>query len=182
VLTGLESLDVPAGTTRAFELAAGLGGEPTAVRLASDRPITASVISDSGEGAKGVDFAVQPATEPIGDMSIWPAPVPKAARVTVMLTNAGEAEVATTVSLSNAIGAELKSYQVPLPPGLTALIDLPATELPVLRIERAGGDVRVGVIATQTLGTIAGLGSLAVAPLQAQAGSAEPSFDPLTGS
>src|SRR4030095_2683860 len=63
--SGAASLDVPPESTAAVSLKEGLAGQAGAIKLASNVPVTGTVISTSQRSGAGADLAVQSATVPL---------------------------------------------------------------------------------------------------------------------
>ena len=117
-----EVLDVPAGGVRSIRLEEALRGEPTAISLKSEEPVSASMrLYDE----KASEFAVSGAADPLTGPAYLPLP-PHPEPVDVVLT-APEAKGAVAFEVRTADGKVVQRRQVDVPAGTTVAISVPAT-------------------------------------------------------
>jgi Family of unknown function (DUF5719) len=116
-------LDVPAGGVRSIRLEEALRGEPAAVALESEEPVSASMrLYD----AKASEFAVSAAASAL----TGPAYLPLAAHpepLDVVLT-APKAKAAVAFEVRTGAGQVVQRRQVDVPAGATVAISVPATQ------------------------------------------------------
>lgn len=176
-IPGLESVDVPAGSTRVVQLERGLLESAAALRLRSEQKVTAAAILGTSGGNASVDFAAAPAAQPLGTESIWPVPVTKDAQAVLQLVNPGDTDATARVTLGSAAAQD-----VTVPAGRLVLVPIPAAETPLVRIGTSARDLHAAVTATQELGKVKALGVFALRATQAQQGFPDVTYDPHAGS
>lgn len=180
-LSGLEQLEVPAGTTRSVELASGLDGQSGALRLSATQPVTAAAMLDSGATPARHDPAFVAAIGALPADGIWPLAAGRAARTVLQLTNPGETEAAVSVTAAVGTGAG-EVTEVTVPAGSTAELALAAGSANVVRIQTEATGLRGALISTERLGSVRGLAVLGLLAEDPQAAPAEVVFDPHVGS
>lgn len=118
-----EVLDVPAGAVRSVRLEEALFGEPAAISLKSEEPVSASMrLYD----AKASEFAVSGAAAGLTGPAYLPLP-PHPEPVDVVLT-APEGKGAVALEVRMATGQVVQRRQVDVPAGATVAISVPATQ------------------------------------------------------
>ena len=164
-LAGSEQVEVPAGTTRTVDLAAGLAEQAGALRLTSTQPITAGMWLDSGGDDARRDPAFTVATAPLPADAVWPIAIGRAGRTVLHLANPGEAEA--SVSVTTSVNADVPGQPevVKLAPGSTLTVAIDAAATNVVRVQTQATDLRGALVSTETLGKVRGL---AVVDLAAQ--------------
>ena len=110
---GAEQLRVPAGAVATADLTSAVGSDPSAVRLSSPVPVTATLRSvEAGE----VSYAA--VVPPLSGAAI--ALVPDGVSGAMHLTSAGGAAATASLSAHAADGAEVDRTELSVPPGATA--------------------------------------------------------------
>ena len=175
-VVGADTVEVLAGTSRAVDLAAGLGGAVAGVQLTSDQPVTAGLLADSGGSEDEIDPAGVGASPALPADSIWPLGLARSATAVVAFTNPDLAGVTAIVSTG---GAETT---VRIPARSTATYTVPKSAGYSIRIKTESSSLRAAVVARQNLGTVKGLAVMALVPGQSRTESVQVGFDPHLGS
>jgi P pilus assembly chaperone PapD len=181
-LAGAEQLEVPAGTTRMIDLAAGLAEQSAALKLTSTQPVTAGMWLDSGGDDARRDPAYTVATAPLPVDAIWPLAVGKSGRTVLQLANPGEAAASVSVTTSANAEAPGSPTVVEVPPGSTISVPIDPAAANVVRVQTAATDVRAALVSTERLGKVRGLSVVDLAAQDAHDASAQVVFDPHAGS
>ncbi|PFG15916.1 hypothetical protein ATK74_0437 [Propionicimonas paludicola] len=179
-VVGAVNVEVLAGTTKAVELSAGLGGGAAGVHLSSDQPITAGLLADSGGSENEIDPASAAAADALPDDGIWPLALAKSATAVVTFTNPESAAVTATVTLGS--GGTGQDSTVKIPAQSTVTFAVPKSSASSIRIRTQATTLRAAVVVRQTVGKVKGL---AVVVLMAGQGRTEPiqvGYDPHLGS
>ncbi len=175
-IAGLETLEVPAGSTRAFDLTNGLAEQPGGLRLTSQRPITAGIVGSSAvEQSQGDPFYLA-ALEAVGVDGQWPVPVGKQASIELLLSNPDTADARVTVG-----GEADQTTDVVVLAGGTLVVPVGSGSTPLVRVKAGGTQVRAALVVRRTLGDVRGL---AVVPLTSLAGATDlppVAYDPRAG-
>lgn len=173
---GSESLDVPAGATRSFQLAAALGGQPGALEVASDRAVVAALVQHTADDAAAGDFTVAGATSPLAAPTIVPVPLTKAASVGVVLANTGTDPIQVPLRVLDSMGMETFTQQVTLPAGAALTVAIPSGDNPIVELPSG---IYAAIVATQTAADIPFAAVLGVVePTGSAAGAQLARFDP----
>ena len=181
-LAGSEQAEVPAGTTRTIDLAAGLAGQAAALTLTSSQPVTAGVWLDSGGDGARSDPAYTVSTVPLPADGVWPLAAGKAARTELHLANPGEVEASVTLTTASGAKAMGTPKVITVPPGSTSVVGLDAAPANVVRLQTAAIDLRGALVSTVRLGEIRALAVVDLAAQDARTASAQVVFDPHAGS
>jgi hypothetical protein len=181
-LAGSEQLEVPAGTTRTIDLAAGLAEQAGALKLTSTQPVTAGMWLDSGDDDARRDPAYTVATAPLPADAIWPLAVGKSGHTVLQLANPGEAAATVSVTTSANAAAPGQPTVVVVPPGSTVSVPIVAAAATVVRVQTEATDVRAALVSTERLGKVRGLSVVDLAAQDAHGTSAQVVFDPHAGS
>ncbi len=181
-LAGSEQVEVPAGVTRTFDLAAGLAAQAGALKLTSTQPVTAGVWLDSGGDDARRDPAYTVATAPLPADAVWPLAIGKSGRTVLQLANPGDAEARATVTTSANAAAPGQPTVVTVPPGSTLTVAIEAAAGSVVRVQTEATDLRGALVSTERLGKVRGLAVIDLAAQDANAASAQVVFDPHAGS
>ena len=181
-LAGSEQLEVPAGTTRTIDLAAGLAEQAGALKLTSTQPVTAGMWLDSGGDDSRRDPAYTVATAPLPADAIWPLAVGKSGRTVLQLANPGEAAANVSVTTSANADAPGQPTVVAVPPGSTVSVPIDAAAANVVRVQTGAPDVRAALVSTERLGKVRGLSVVDLAAQDTHGASAQVVFDPHAGS
>lgn len=181
-LAGSEQLEVPAGTTRTIDLAAGLAEQAGALKLTSTQPVTAGMWLDSGGDDARRDPAYTVATVPLPTDAVWPMAIGKSGRTVLQLVNPGEAETSVTVTTSANADAPGQPKVVKVPPGSTISVGIDAAAASVVRVQTGATEVRAALVCTERLGKVRGLAVVDLAAQDTHGASAQVVFDPHAGS
>ena len=181
-LAGSEQVEVPAGTTRTVDLAAGLAEQYAAVRLTSTQPVTAGMWLDSGGDDARRDPAYTVATAPLPEDAIWPIAIGKSGRTVLQLANPGQGEATVSVTTSANGDAPGQPKVVTVPPGSTLSVAIDPAAAGVVRVQTTATDLRGALVSTERLGKVRGLAVIDLAAQDANAASAQVVFDPHAGS
>ena len=175
-VVGADTVEVLAGTSRAVDLAAGLGGAVSGGQLTSEQPVTAGLLADSGGSEDEIDPAGVGASPALPADSIWPMGLARSATAVVAFTNPDLAGVTAIVSTG---GAETT---VRIPARSTATYTVPKSAGYSIRIKTESSSLRAAVVARQSLGTVKGLAVMALVQGQSRTESVQVGFDPHLGS
>ncbi|HEY3544612.1 MAG TPA: DUF5719 family protein [Propionicimonas sp.] len=181
-LAGSEQLEVPAGTTRTIDLAAGLAEQAGALKLTSTQPVTAGMWLDSGGDDARRDPAYTVATAPLSVDAIWPLAVGKSGRTVLQLANPGEAAASVSVTASANADAPGQPTVVVVPPGSTVSVPIGAAAANIVRVQTEATDIRAALVSTERLGKVRGLSVVDLAAQGTHGASAQVVFDPHAGS
>ena len=180
----MEHLEIPAGTTRSFDLGPGLAGQVAGLRLSAEQPVTAAVRQASVANPAQSDPAWAVASAPLGPDGLWPVATGTDAAAVLLLSNPADTDHEVEVTVGNELGGPGQTATHPVPAGSTLAGEVPGAETVVVRV-RAGEDspVRGALAVTGRLGRVRGLAVLALAASQNSADAVGPvSFDPHAGS
>lgn len=138
---GVSTLQIPAGSVKVVRLDKALRGEPSAVGISSDQPITASArMTDSPV----TEFASLGATEPLtgpGYLVLPPHQQPMVLQVTAPDQSAG-----VRFELKDAAGKVIQARSLDVVAGATNLITFkPQAKPTYLMVEQLRGDIVAGV-------------------------------------
>jgi hypothetical protein len=179
-IVGADNIEVPAGATKAVELATGLGGAAAGLHLTSDQPVTAGLLADSGGTEDQIDPAGVGAAPALPADGIWPLALAKSATAAVSFTNPDSAGVTATVSIAGATTGQ--DTTVKIPAQSTVTFALPKASGYSIRIRTEATSLRAAVVARQNLGAVKGLAVLALVAPQIRSESIEVRYDPHLGS
>jgi len=141
---GLSTLQIPAGSVKVVRLDKALHGDPAAVTITSDQPITASTrMTDSTV----TEFATMGATEPLRGPAYLVLP-PHAEPVVLLATAPGET-AGIRFELRDAANKVIQTRTLDVIAGATNLITFKAQPKPTyLMVEQLRGDLHAGVTLT----------------------------------
>lgn len=178
---GLESLDVPAGTTRTLELAEAFGSEPAAIRLRSEAEIVAGVrgLSVASEGKQ--DLLQLAGGAALNGTGYWPIPAQKSAKSVLWLANPAAEQATVSVTLGDQLGGPGKTESVTVPAESVTSLDLPAAEVNTVQLSTEADTVRASVVTRRTLGKLKAIGTLTLLPSAQKAELPLVDHDPLVG-
>ena len=182
-LAGVEHLEIPAGTTRTFDLGPGLAGQVAGLRLAAEQRVTATVRLASAAKADQSDPAWAAALPGFGPDGLWPIPASTSAKVALLLSNPAEEDQTVEVTLGNQLGGPGETTTHTVPAGATLTVAVPEAETDVVEV-RAGeaSPVRGAVVVTSRLGKIRGLALIDLVDAQQSAATDLPiEYDPHAG-
>lgn len=178
------SIDINAESTAAVSLAAGLDGEPGAVRVVADQPLVAAVVARSAENGPDADVAIQPASVNVSGVGIAALAAAPGVTGDVLVTNGGDAEVIVPLTATGADGREIAATELVVRPGSTSGWRLEVVnEIASVRLD-APDDARIwaGVAVASSADPAGGLATSPLSvPERQQGGGIEPDFDPGAG-
>ena len=159
--SGAASLEVPPESTAAVSLSEGLAGQPGSIKLASNVPVTAAVISTSQRSGAGGDMAVQPATVPLIRTGVSAVATSNIADSELIVSNSGDGDVQFTFEVFSYDGVKLRTGEIVLGPNGTATrrLNSPAPSYLVVKVPD-GSSVIGGVVLTQPKRNVAGLATI----------------------
>jgi len=138
---GLETVQVPAGSVKTVKLDTILNGDPSAITVSSDQPVTASMRSSD---ASGTDFASIGAAEALTGPAYLVLPTHQQPAV-LQVTAPGKTG-SVKFELRDATGRVLQTRAVDVVGGATTAISFPAQPRPTyLMVEQTRGTVVAGV-------------------------------------
>lgn len=111
---GVEKVDVPSGSTRAFALQDATKGAAVALRVTSSRPVTAAVRAKSGN-----DWASMSAASGVGEKAHVTIPVTDGVTATVLASNPSDKPVHVVLGAKSASGDDLGTATFDLAPGVS---------------------------------------------------------------
>lgn len=174
-LPGLENLEVPAGTTREFDLTDALAGEAAALSLSADYPVTAAVRAAS-PGTDRSDPVWLAALPPVGDDGVWLLPSAQKSETLLQFANPAAAEARLRVTLGTSQPIEVK-----VPAGGIATTPVPAAATVVVRVEGAGRAVRGALVTREDLDKIRGVAAVPLVTSESSIVVPQTVFDPHAG-
>jgi uncharacterized protein DUF5719 len=156
--TGAESVDLAPEASAELDLTAGLAGEPGAIKLTSDQPVTGAVVSTGRRTGAQDDLAISAATAPLVREGVSAIATGASTDSELIVTNGTEVDTPVTFEVFSYAGVSLRTDEVLLAANTTATrrLSTPAPSYVVVRVP-AGSGVYGGVQLTQPEGNIAGL-------------------------
>lgn len=175
---GFESLDIPAGTTRVFDLQAALKGQSVALSVTSTRPIVTAVRAKTASS-----WAVSGSARGVAGGVGATLALPKGAKPLLTLVNPADHVVHVQARIENSDGKVLAVKTIELPASATAVVDPGATASALVWVTSDDPGTRAAVTTTATIDKIAGLGVVNLEGADATAaGAVAMSPDPRLGS
>jgi Family of unknown function (DUF5719) len=162
--SGAASLDVPPESTAAVNLTEGLAGQAGSIKLASNVPVTAAVISTSRRSGAGGDLAVQSATVPLIRTGVSAIAASNIADSELIVSNSGDGDVQFSFEVFSYDAVRLRTDDIVLGPNSTATrrLNSPAPSYLVVKVPD-GSSVIGGVVLTQPERNVAGLATIPLA-------------------
>ena len=159
--SGAEVIELAPESTGTLDLVTGLAGESGAVKLTSDQPVTAAVISTNERASAQPDLAVQSAAGPLIRTGVSALATTRAGDSELILSNSGTEDTQVSFEVLSYAGVSLRTEDVLLGPDGTATRRLtsPAPSYVVVRVPD-GSSVVGTVVLTQPEGDIAGLATV----------------------
>lgn len=170
---GAETIEVRPSSTASVDLAPGLVGQSGGIRLSSNRPITASVVSASLRADGAPDFAVQSATPGLvrtGVVALATGPASDskpgdsgAIDSELVLSNGADKETTVAIEVLSYAGVSLRTDDVLIGGRSTSTrrLNLDGPAYLVVRVTD-GADVHGGVVYSQPDGVVAGLATVSL--------------------
>jgi len=158
---GAETVDVEPESTAEVDLGPGLAGEPGAIKLTSDLPVTGAVLSTARRESAEGDVALQPAAIPLVRDGVSAIATADGTDSDLILTNGTEADTPVTFEVFSYAGVSLRTDDVLLAANTTATRRLtsPAPSYVVVRVPHGSG-IYGGVRLEQPEGHISGLATI----------------------
>ncbi|HEY5822138.1 MAG TPA: DUF5719 family protein [Propionibacteriaceae bacterium] len=158
---GAETLEVAPESTASVDLAPGLLGEAGAVKLTSDQPVTASVVSTSKRAAATPDFAVQSAAPPLVRTGVSALATTNAGSTELVLSNSADTDTQVSFEVFNLDGVSLRTDDVLIAANSTATRRITSQAPSYLAVKVPDGSSVVGgLVLTQRDGGAAGLATI----------------------
>jgi hypothetical protein len=159
--SGAAALEVPPESTATVSLNEGLAGQPGSIKLASNVPVTAAVISSSQRSGAGGDLAVQSATVPLIGTGVSAIASSNIADGELVVSNSGDGDVQFNFEVFSYDGVKLRTVDIVLGPNSTATrrLNSPAPSYLVVKVPDASSVVGAVVLA-QPEGNVAGLATI----------------------
>jgi hypothetical protein len=180
--SGAERLDLTPESSAEVDLTDGLAGEPGAIKLTSDQPVTGTVISTSTRESAQPDLAIQSAAIPIVRDGVSAIATVSQTDSDLILTNGSDVDTPVTFEVFSYAGVSLRSDDVLLAGNTTATRRLtsPAPCYVVVRSPE-GSAVYGGVRLEQPEGDVAGLSTIPLTSPDVASRAPEPVSDPGVG-
>lgn len=175
------TIDVNAQSTGAARLDGALDGEAVALRLTSDQPVTAALVSTSARRDAAADVAVQSPAAPIRGLGLHGYAFGTDLDGRLVVSNAGDQPATVEVDVRTFDLAEQPVDPLTLAPGTTAVVDLPDASSGFVAVRTESPAVYAGVVLSQPSGPVAGLATGAVVSAVAGAAGSQVSMDPRVG-
>ena len=159
---GADTVEVPAESTAQVELSTGLAGESGSIRLRSDLPVSAAVVSSSARDGAVPDLAVQAAQPALVRQGVSAVATDAASVASeLVLSNGGDADAAVTFEVLSYEGVSLRRDDILLGAGTSATrrITSPGPSYVVVTVPDASAVVG-SVTLTQPEGDLAGLATV----------------------
>lgn len=170
-------VSVNPNSTTQLSLTADLAQGAAAVRLTSEQPVSASVISDNDGG----DIAVQTTSQPFGGSVIVPVAAGADRTSTVVLSNPGTQPAEVEAVRLAADGRPEGQETVTIPAGATRSVQLPKADVSALRLRVAHGQVVAGLVITGDVGGLKGIATMPVVARPGVGGTIDPTQRPALG-
>lgn len=175
-MVGVDSVDVPAQSTREFKMDAALSGQVAGLLLTSSRPITAAV-----EARTKTDWATVGGAETVGAGVQATLGLPKGARLGVALANPTAQAIHAEVKVVDASGKELAAQSIDLAPTSAVQVDAGTPSTAVVSVTSSDPALRVGLQTSGKVSSIDSLGLVNLADAATSAPTITMSRDPMLG-
>ncbi|MFT3969331.1 MAG: DUF5719 family protein [Micropruina sp.] len=164
-LPGLETIDLPPQTSRRIPLGNALAAAAVGLRLSSEQPVTAGVISDNGADAAASDSAVQVATPALtGPSALAVSPGAKVAPTLQLASGVADASRVRVVVV-DVSGKRLFRRTVTVPGLADVAVRLPkATDVLVTVQPERPDAIHASVGVRRSIVDVDGIASAAVLP------------------
>jgi hypothetical protein len=159
---GADTVEIAPESTATVDLATGLAGESAGVRVRSEVPVTAAVVSSSARSGAAPDLAVQSAMPPLVRQGVSAvATTAGGPAAELVLTNGGDTDSPVTFTVLSYTGVTLRQDEILLAAGGTATRRLTSPGPSYVVVDVADGSAVVGsVTLTSPEGDIAGLATI----------------------
>jgi Family of unknown function (DUF5719) len=158
---GAETLDLEPESTAEVDLTAGLAGEPGAIKLTSDQPVTGAVLSTARRDSAQGDVAIQSAAIPLVRDGVSAIATANRTDSDLILTNGSDVDTPVTFEVFSYSGVSLRTDDILLAANTTATRRLtsPAPSYVVVRVPPGSG-IYGGIRLEQPEGDVAGLATI----------------------
>ena len=158
---GAETLDLEPESTAEVDLTAGLAGEPGAIKLTSDQPVTGAVLSTARRDSAQGDIAIQSAAIPLVRDGVSAIATASRTDSDLILTNGSDVDTPISFEVFSYAGVSLRTDDVLLAANTTATRRLtsPAPSYVVVRVPNGSG-IYGGIRLEQPEGDVAGLATI----------------------
>ena len=158
---GAESLSIEPESTAEVDLTAGLAGEPGAIKLISDQPVTGAVLSTARRDSAQGDVAIQSAAMPLVRDGVSAIATANGTDSDLILTNGSDVDTPVTFEVFSYAGVSLRTGDVLLTANATATRRLTsaAPSYVVVRVPQGSG-IYGGIRLEQPEGDVAGLATI----------------------
>lgn len=175
------TIDVNAQSTASARLDSALDGEAVALRLTSDQPVAAAMVSTSSRSEAAADVAVQSVGTPIRGLALLGYAFGPDLTGRLLLSNNGDQPATVQFGARTFEQADRGSESVTVAPGSTATVELPDDRSGFVTVRSDNPAVYAGIVLSQPSGPVAGLATAALASSAAGASDLQVSMDPRTG-
>ena len=179
---GAETLDLEPESTAEVDLTTGLAGEPGAIKLSSDQPVTGAVLSTARRESAQGDVAIQSAAIPLVRDGVSAIATADGTDSDLILTNGSDVDTPVTLEVFSYAGVSLRTDDVLLTENTTATrrITSPAPSYVVVRVPQGSG-VYGGIRLAQPEGDVAGLATIPLTSPDVASRAPVPVPDPAIG-
>ncbi len=162
---GFETIDLPPQTSRRIALGRALAAAAVGLRLSSEQPVTAGVISDNGAAAATADMAVQVATPALGGPSALAlSPGTRTAPILQLASGVADPSRVQVVVVA-ASGKQLLRRTVTVPGLADVAVRLPKATNVLITVEPERTDaIHASVGVRRAIADLDGIASAAVLP------------------
>jgi len=156
--SGAEEVDLAPETSAELDLTDGMAGEPGAIKLSSDHPVTGTVISTGRRDSAQDDFAISAAAAPLVRDGVSAIATLGSTDSDLILSNGTEVDTPVTFEVFSYAGVSLRTDEVLLAANSTATrrLNTSPPSYVVVRVPTGSG-VHGGVRLEQPDGDVAGL-------------------------
>jgi hypothetical protein len=179
---GAETVDLEPESTSEVDLSAGLAGEPGAIRLTSDQPVTGAMLSTARRESTQGDVAIQSAAIPLVRDGVSAIATSNGTDSDLILTNGSDLDTPISFEVFSYAGVSLRTDDVLLAANTTATRRLtsPAPSYVVVRVPPGSG-VHGGIRLEQPEGDVAGLATIPLTSPDVASGAPVPVPNPAVG-
>jgi hypothetical protein len=156
--SGAEGMDLAPETSAELDLTDGMAGEPGAIKLSSDQPVTGTVISTGRRDSAQDDLAISAAAAPLVRDGVSAIATVGSTDSDLILTNGTEVDTPVTFEVFSYAGVSLRTDEVLLAANSTATrrLNTSPPSYVVVRVPTGSG-IHGGVRLEQPDGDVAGL-------------------------
>lgn len=164
-IPGFETIDLPAGTSRSVPIGSALAQSAAGLRLTSEQPVTAAVLTSSGTNPAQSDSSTQVATGALTGPGVLAVAPGGNVAPALHVSNSSATPTPARVLVTSATSTVLIDTVVTVPGLANTSLTLPAAEAMLVRVEPGTpGTLHASVAITRQLGGVTGIASLAILP------------------